>query len=211
MRDRALSAEPGHARIALGAIATGNAADIACKDLRGVGAAPVQHEADACRFAPRDLPVEIGLDHQRGDHLLPVDRVLHRLFGVETDHAPELGAGLDALDQFPRMDAIGMVDEANIDILDVQRRGEGEHQELDERRQHQHDARLGIAQQRPHLLDDHGFKAREIGHHASRLRLVARKHSTKNPRPKHSMMPMFGRMIDQMSPAMNTVCNAGMR
>ncbi len=209
----ARTTEPSrHARPQLRPIFGRDAAHIAGHELRGIGLAPVEYDAERRASSRRYARIEIGLDDQRSDHLLVVDRPFEVGVRLQAHEIAELRAARDALDELGGMDAVRPVEHRDIDILDVERGRGGKDQQLDERGQDQHDPGLGVANERPDLLDDHRAKPGEAGQaHGSRLRRVARKQRKKKKKPKPSMIAMLGRITAQTSPAMNTVCSAGMR
>ena len=189
-----------------------NALDIAADNLRRVRFAPVEHRAHGRTAPRRDIGGKMRVKAHRGDHLLAVDRARQRGIRINPDDPLDIGAAGKVLDDFVAPVSAIAIEHADRDMLDFHRRSIAEQQQLDQRRQDQRYARTRIAQHRPQFLDDDRDQTwpEQRGDHAI-LRRVARTVATKNSAPNPSSAAMSGANSVQSSPAINTVCNCGIR
>ncbi len=186
-------------------------AQIAADDLRGVGAAAVEHRLHLCRPAGRDIARERCVEDHDRDHLPVVDRDRDRLRRVQSDQVLYVGTSSRPLDYLLAPRSMVPVIDSEIDVLDLDGRSEAEQEQLQKRRHDQRDAATGVAQDRPQLLHDYGAQAHPGCRVHAILRRVTRIVAKKNKAPNASIARILGRKSGQMSPARKTLCSSGIR
>ncbi|MPM42306.1 hypothetical protein SDC9_88971 [bioreactor metagenome] len=120
-----------------------------------------------------ELAFEIGRNDQRHADIPVVDAVAHALVGFERRLLFENTRTAEAGDQLTGVGAAGVIEHREPDFIQIQRGGITQHKELDDRRRHQRNPRLGILEQLAQLLaqqgeetvkqSDHGYCSRLFG------------------------------------------------
>ncbi|MPN35961.1 hypothetical protein SDC9_183466 [bioreactor metagenome] len=145
----------------LGADIGGDGGQIGHGDLPGVAAPAIDQYLRAATFAGGDGAREIHRDGERGDHLATVDQLVQLLLAVDMPDVGDEAGAVQALYQLVRPPPRILIVDGDIDVTHFQRRGKGEHQQLQDRRHEHHHAAARVAQDAEHFLDELGAQAGE--------------------------------------------------
>ena len=180
---------------------------VAHGDVRGIRVAPVEDSLNLGGLPVQELSCEILLKCQPLKNCLAVDQVCHCFLICRSRFGFEDAGAVESSEHFPRGASPVAVDEAVIDVRQVECRGISEYDDLDKRRKQHEDAALRIFEDRQHLLADQcGQSGKEITHiYSSRFGVFH--HARQSIRTAiTARIRAFGTITLQISPARNRVC-----